>query len=276
MGGFGTLLLPFFKMEKEMTQQPTRILDENSYTIKFGINGGLTIVRAVSFDKIMALTEDQLRLLFQPSNSRKLRQFGLEAIVNGRISPYQASCIQDLIDLTELATSISCQQFSDPLVTKQIIKNIHETHKCRVRESNVIRHILIDMFENNQLEVSLIHLTQFSKLFSLTKEDDLLKIVKTVTKKFHLVNKIFLVSMGNKSDTKVYYFITRIFPSIVRALNTVSSEGRRIRGSRELTKHRRDVLTNKQFEYTAEEAKELLNLLDSAILEASKLESIIN
>lgn len=257
-----------------MLSHNPRILDESLYTVKFGINGGLTVVRSLSFDKLLELSIDNVKLLFQPSNSSKVRQFGLEAVTNGRINGYRVQVIWDVSDLTELAASISCQQFRDPVIKKAFIKEYCSKVKPRSKEGEAFFSVLLDMFEKDEIEITLNHPIQFGRLYNTAVDDELGYLVERVTKNFHLIKKIFFIKLGNNFETKETHFVTGIFPSIVRTLNTVTSEGRRIRGCREIAKHRKDVLSNKYFDYTPAETEGLVKLLDRAIEEISDYETI--
>lgn len=255
-----------------MSLQSLRILDESQFTVKFGINDGLSVVRAFSYDKFMALSLEDMRLIFQPANALKIRQFGLEAILSGSLGPLRLNSINDIIDLTELATSISSHQFRDPFIKRDFVKEIKKKCICRVKEMEIVRDIVIEMFLNSELDVSLIHPVQFGTLFNTTGNDTLTYMVGRVSKLFHLVSKIYMVRMGHNEDTKEAHFVTIIFPSIVRAINNFSTYGRRIRGAREITKHRKDILSNKFYEYTVEESTVLIKLLDQVIEENAKYE----
>lgn len=254
----------------------SRILDESLLTIKFGINGGLTVVRALSYDKLMALSLEDMKQLFQPSNSTKIRRLGLESIVNGNISKYRADTINDFIDLTELASSISSQQFINSTFKRQLVDDLCHKTNMRNCENKALLDIVIQMFENNELDVSIVHPIQFGRLFNTRVDDTIDFIAKRVLGSFNLVQRIYLVKLGYSLDDKVSYFVSVIFPSIIRAINTLKSEGQRIRGCREITKHRRDILNHKHFEFTPNEQEALVALLDRTIEEAAKYDIAIN
>jgi hypothetical protein len=241
------------------------VLSQDEYVIKFGINEGMTVVRALSYDKIMGLSLEKLKLLFQPTNARNVRRFGLESIVNGRINEYRTRSINDFIDIVELSLDISSKQYKDKLLARSIATGILNNFKCRNKDSKFYVNVLVEMFENNEIDISLTHPTHFGQIFNLTVNDKLLSIVKMVKKKSHLLEKIFLVSMGNGNETKEKHFITTIFPSLVSTANPISKEGRRIRGEREIIKHIKEIKTCKNYDYTVEEQQSLIELLNLVI-----------
>lgn len=240
-------------------------LNQNEYVIKFGINGGMSVVRGACYDKIINMSVEKLPLLFQPVNARIFRQFGLETIVSCHVSNDRRSCIHDLINLTELSMSISSMQFKHELIAKNVIKDIEKNVKLKSETSRVFLNILIDMFLNNQIGVAIIHPIQFSKFFNLVKDDTLTTVIKTINKKLDLIYHIHLVGLGGPSTDKEGYFINKIFPSIVRVVNPGIKEGRAIRGQRELVKHKRDIISCKMFEFTPEETALLVDLIDKVL-----------
>lgn len=245
-------------------------LNQNDYIIKFGCNGGMSVVRGACYDKIINMSAEKLPLLFQPVNARTFRQFGLETIVNCHVSNDRRSCIHDLINLTELSMSISCMQFKDKLIAKNVIREVEKNVKLRSKMSKVFLDMLVEMFLNNQIGVSIIHPIQFSKFFNLIKEDSLITVVKTVHKKLDLIYHIHLVGLGGPNIDKVGYFVNKVFPSIVRVLNPGVKEGRLIRGRRELVKHKREIAASKPYDFTDEEVALITKLLDEVIARAEK------
>lgn len=245
-------------------------LNQSEFVIKFGCNGGMTVVRGACYDKIINLDVNKLPLLFQPVNARMFRQFALETIVSSHISYNKRDCIHDLMNLTELSMTISSMQFKDKFIARNYVKEINKNIKLKSKSSQVFLDILIDMFLNDQIGVSITHPIQFSKFFNLTKDDNLVSIVKMLHKKINLLSAIHVVGLSCKMDDKENYFINTMFPSIVRSINPGAKEGRRIRGQRELIKHKKDIISNKLFTYTAEEEKLLLRFLDDIIARSEK------
>lgn len=238
------------------------VVNQEEFITRFGINGGLSVVRGLDYNKLMAMDIDRIKLLFQPSNARFIRQFGLETIVNSYGTKNQILFIHDLIDITELAISISCRQFKDRLLAKPLITEFRKRMNFRTAEAEVFLDILMDMFRNDELEVSITHPKQFDQLFNFVQTDDLLKVVTGFTKKLHIAEKISVVSLGMANGSVKAHFLGCIFPSIVRTINPCAMEGRRIRGLREINKHRKDILDKRLYEYTPEETKALISLLD--------------
>lgn len=245
-------------------------LNQSDYIIKFGCNGGMSVVRGACYDKIINLDANKLPLLFQPINARIFRQFGLETIVNCHVGKDKRDCIHDLINLTELSMTISSMQFKDKFIARNYVKEINQNVKLRSKTSKVFLDILTDMFLEDQIGISITHPIQFSKFFNLTKDDTLITIVKMIHKKIDLLYSIHLVGLSGNAEDKENYFINTMFPSIVRAINPGAKEGRRIRGQRELVKHKKDIVSGKLFTYTTEEEKLLLCFLDDVITRAEK------
>lgn len=245
-----------------MTCIRNNIVNQEEFITRFGINGGLTMVRGLDYKKIMAMDIKHLKLLFQPSNARFIRQFGLESIVNGYGTKNELNFIHDFINITELGISISCRQFKDKLLSKTLVADFRKRTPLRTEEGKIFLEIMLEMFLNNELEASITHPRQFGYLFGILEQDEFLKIITLVTKKLDLLEKISIVSMGAATGSVTAYFMHGIFPTLVRCLNPGSKEGRRIRGLRELKKHRQDVLTRRLYDYTPEEHSVLLSLLD--------------
>lgn len=253
-----------------MSEQSFRILDESLYTMKFGINGGLTVVRAISYEKLMSLTLDQLKQLFQPMNASKLRQLGFEALVNSAFSKRKNLVIHDLVDIAELSITISSQQFRNEHIKKQMINDLLGKVKIRSKESQIFLDTLLDMFDKQELEITIVHPRQFGKMFNTEATDTLEYMIDRVTKQLHQLKHFYMVRLGHDFESKEKHFISVIFPSLVRALNPNQGEGRRIRGQREIRKHRTDILHRGEFNYTANETAALLSLIDQTINEGEK------
>ena len=238
------------------------VVPQEEFITRFGINGGLSVVRGLDYKKFMNLDAEKIKTLLQPSNARFIRQFGLETIVNGYGSKNERLFVHDLIDITELSISISCRQFKDKLLAKPLIADFRKRMHFRTPEAHVFLDILMEMFSNDELEVSITHPKQFDLLFNVLETDTLLTVVKMITKKLHLVERISVVSLGPANGSIVAHFLNGVFPSIVRTINPEAREGRRIRGLREIKKHRNDVITKRLYDYSPEETAVMLSLLD--------------
>ncbi len=243
-------------------------LPQEDYIIKFGINGGLSVVRAISFAKIMDLSVEKLKMIFQPYTARTFRQFAMETFVNGQINDEHKDMIMDLADLSDLSMTISSFQFKDKLLAEHRIKEFRRKIKLRRSQSEYFLTVLLDMFQKNEIQVSITHPIQFGTYFNTSKDDSLLTLVTQVKRRYDLFEKVRLISMPAPKNEKIGYFVNSIFPSMVRALNICQNDGRKLRGIREVVKHIRDIKANTYFDYTVEEQVLLTELLEKVLKDA--------
>lgn len=251
------------------------ILPQDEYIFKFGTNAGLTVVRGVSYDKLMALPLEKLELIFQPYTARTFRQFALETVVNGRMPHTEKYVIKDLADLTDLATAISSLQHKPDYVKQRKVDEIREKVNLVRSESRPFLEVLIDMFMGNRLKVSITHPVQFGTFFDSGKDDSLAKVVNTVLKQYDLIKLVHLVALPAGKDNSVSYFIHTIFPSIVRAISETRNRGRQLRGMREVVMHLRDIKVGKHFEYTLQEQIALRELLNKVLTDGRKFNETV-
>ena len=244
-------------------------LKQEEYIVKFGINDGMTVVRGVSYAKVMKMPIEKLKSLFQPSISRTFRQFALETAVNGNISKDAGDIILDLSNICELAQSISCKQHKDPFIMRRHEKEIRERMVFRMERSKPFFETMMGMFLNNEIQVSICHPIQFATYFNTTKDDSLVTIVKVLEKKYDLIKNIHLVSLPMGEGDVVSHFVNTVFPSVVRSINPTLNRGRQLRGLREVVMHIRDIDSDANFTYTEEE-KSVVKTFLNRVLEHGK------
>lgn len=245
-----------------MTHIDDNTLPQSDYVVKFGILNGQSIVRGISFEKLLSLPIEKMAKIFQPDTARLFRQFALETIVNGHIKPESKEIIHDLANLTTLSMTISSLQYRSNAERDFKVEDIKKSIVLNNHASQPFVDILLDMFVNNEINISITHPTQFGALFGTVKDECIESVVNKIMKKYDLIKNVHLVSLPAGDNTKDSYLINTIFPSIARVVSSPDKPGRQIRGMREVTKHINDIRKDKFFTYTEEEREALLTLLE--------------
>lgn len=131
------------------------VVNNLEYGIEFGILGGLVTTKGIDIHEIINFSEIEMKALFHPKHSKRIRRLCLETIVHGKVSEGMLAIARDLADIISIVRHIGISQWNDDITKAMLINNLEAAFLRRTDVGGRYFDLAIKMFSNKELSICL-------------------------------------------------------------------------------------------------------------------------